>query len=99
MNNIIVKLTNNDIVIGNLLESNETEILIEHPYSVYDFEGAPCVMPYEINRLVDSMFTVGLRTYDIMWSKPLSDFPTVEKNYVQATTGIQQEPKEELILG
>lgn len=90
----IFKLTNNDIIIGNILSSDEESITLEHPYSIYDLGDGPCVVPYELPTLLSPMETITLRMFDIMWNKKLSDFSTVQDQYFAATTGIDIENKE-----
>jgi len=94
----VIKLTNNDIIIGNVISSTEEHIIIEHPYSIYDIGQGPCVMPYELPTLLAPMESVTLRMFDVMWVRNLDEFSTVKEQYLKATSGLEL-PEEELLLG
>ena len=86
------KLTTGELVIG-ASKGEGDFVIVDKPYSVYetfnaDGTQAVAVMPYEFPYLMEPMETITLRAFDIMWSKKLEDFPQVEVQYIEATTGI-----------
>jgi hypothetical protein len=94
----ILKLTNGDLIIGDSESIDENNVSVTKPYTIIDFGKGPCVVPYELHLLMEPMNQVTLRMFDIMWSKALSDFPMVEQQYISATTGIETDVKENIIL-
>lgn len=93
----VISLTNGDLVIGDS-KADGDNVLVVAPYSIYDTEQGPAVMPYMLPVLMEPMETVTLRSFDIMWTKRLEDFPQVESQYIAATTGLMTEPSEQIIL-
>lgn len=88
--NKIIKLINNDIIIGNATNGDkEGSVIVEKPYTVKDLGKGPCVMPYEFDILLEPMTHIGFQAFNILWIKNLSDFPQVESQYIQATTGLE----------
>ncbi len=94
----VFKLTSGDIIIGNIVATTETDVTVQHPYSVYDIGQGPCLMPYEMPTLLAAMENITIRLFDIMWNKKLSEFETIEEQYFAATTGIETESRQELII-
>lgn len=86
----VIKLVNNDILIGIAGKGDqEGSVIIEKPYTVKDLGQGPCVMPYELDLLVEPMEFISFQSFNILWIKNLSDFPAVESQYTQATTGLE----------
>jgi len=86
----VIKLLNNDILIGTASKGETPEtVVVETPYTVKDVGQGPCVMPYEFDLLLEPMKIITFQSYNILWIKHLSDFPTVEQQYIKATTGLE----------
>ena len=94
----ILKLSNNDLVIGEILDSSESNITLGKPYTVRKTPEGPQLLPYELELLLEPMDDIIIRTYDVMWNKALKDFPVIEQQYSAATTGIELDVKESIIL-
>lgn len=88
MDNKIIKLVNGDLIIGDASRSDNGTIVIDKPYTIKDFGQGPCVLPYELDRLLEPMTHIAFEPYNMLWLKNLSDFPVVESQYISATTGI-----------
>ncbi len=87
------KLTTGELVIGES-EGQGDFVIVQAPYSIYETStGQMAVMPYEYPYLVEPMKDITLRAFDIMWSKRLDEFPQVETQYIEATTGVKLEDK------
>ena len=81
---------NNDIIIGPASNGETPDsVIVEKPYTVKDLGNGPCVMPYEFDLLLEPMNFIGFHNFNILWIKNLSDFPQVESQYIQATSGLQ----------
>jgi len=85
----ILKLINNDILIGTATKGDNEQVVIEKPYTVKDLGNGPCVLPYELDMLMEPMEFVAFNPYNILWLKNLSDFPEVQNQYTAATSGIE----------
>lgn len=86
--NKILKLVNSDILIGKCSKGDNDQIVVENPYTVKDLGKGPCVMPYELDLLIDPMKYIAFPGFNMLWLKNLKDFPTVEEQYISATSGI-----------
>lgn len=86
----LVKLINGDLVFGaaSKSEDNENLIVIEKPFTVKNLGEGPCVLPYEVDLLMEPMKFIALQEFNIMWVKNLTDFPEVYNQYISATSGI-----------
>lgn len=86
--NKIIKLINGDLLIGNAGQGENESVVVENPYTVKDLGQGPCVLPYELDLLLEPMKFISFQAYNILWLKNLKDFPQVEEQYISATTGI-----------
>ena len=89
MDNKIIKLINNDIIIGNAGKGENDMVVIENPYTVKDLGQGMCVMPYELDVLMEPMKSIGFHSMNILWIKNLSDFDQVQTQYLGAISGIE----------
>lgn len=85
----IVKLINNDILIGAASKGDNDQVVIEKPYTVKNLGQGPCVLPYELDMLMEPMAFIAFNPYNILWIKNLSDFPEVQNQYTSAISGIE----------
>jgi len=85
----IIKLINSDLIIGKAGKGDNDMIVVENPYTVKDLGNGPCVMPYELDMLMEPMKTVGFHSMNILWIKNLKDFNQVQEQYELATSGVQ----------
>jgi len=85
----ILKLINNDILIGTATKGDNDQVVVENPYTVKNLGNGPCVLPYELDMLMEPMKFVAFNPYNILWLKNLSDFPEVQNQYIAATSGIE----------
>ncbi len=86
--NKIIKLVNNDLIIGKAAKGENDSIIVEKPYTVKDLGSGPCVMPYELDLLIEPMKFISFGSFNMLWLKNLSDFPQVQEQYISATSGI-----------
>ena len=86
--NKVIKLINGDLIIGKAAKGENDYIIMENPYTVKDLGKGPCVMPYEYDLLLEPMKFISFSSFNMMWLKNLSDFPQVNDQYTQATTGL-----------
>jgi len=84
----IMKLKNNDILIGKAVLIENDQLLINNPYTVKDLGQGPCVMPYELDILVEPMKYISFDKDQILWVHFLKDFTAVQDQYIQATSGL-----------
>lgn len=94
----ILMLTNDDLILCEILEVKDNNIIVKNPFSIYSTEAGESIMPYMFHKLMEPMETLTLRDFDIMWSKNMELFPQVHVQYVSATTGLEVEQKEKIIL-
>jgi len=86
--NKIIKLINGDLLIGKTAKGDNESIIVEKPYTVKNLGEGPCVLPYELDLLLEPMKFISFQAFNILWLKNLSDFPQVQEQYLSATTGI-----------
>ena len=86
--NKIIKLINGDLLIGKTAKGDNEAIIVENPYTVKNLGEGPCVLPYELDLLLEPMKFISFQAFNILWLKNLSDFPQVQEQYLSATTGI-----------
>lgn len=84
----IIKLINGDILIGKAANGENESVIVETPYTVKNLGEGPCVLPYEMDLLLEPMKFISFQAFNILWLKNLSDFPQVQEQYISATTGI-----------
>lgn len=84
----IIKLINNDILIGNASKAENDSIVIENPYTIKDLGHGPCVLPYELDVLMEPMKFINFQAFNVLWIKNLKDFTEVHTQYSSATSGI-----------
>lgn len=88
MENKVLKLVTGDILIGKCSKGENDQIVVEKPYTVKDLGQGPCVMPYELDLLIEPMEFVAFPSFNMVWLKNLEDFPKVQEQYISATSGI-----------
>jgi len=86
--NKIIKLINGDLLIGKAGQGDNEAVVVENPYTVKNLGEGPCVLPYELDLLMEPMKFISFQAFNILWIKNLSDFPQVNDQYISATTGI-----------
>jgi len=84
----VIKLINGDLLIGHAAKAKDEAIIVEAPYTVKDLGQGPCVLPYELDLLMEPMKFVSFQGFNILWLKNLEDFPQVQEQYISATSGI-----------
>jgi len=84
----ILKLTNDDLIIGEVVAIDEHLIQVINPYSIYDFGEGPAIAPYMLPLLMEPMSDVTIRVFDIMWSKDLESFSELNNQYFSACSNI-----------
>lgn len=92
------KLINNEIIFGDceVVKNNngDGEILVKNPYTVKDSNLAP-LMYIEVGEYCQA---VQIHPMNILYSFPLSEFPNLEKTYIEKTTGLVTESKPSIIV-
>jgi len=84
----IIKLINNDLIIGRASKGDNEAIVVENPYTVKNLGEGPCVLPYELDILLEPMKYISFQAFNVLWIKNLEDFLQVQEQYISATTGI-----------
>lgn len=93
----VYKLIDRSLILATELETTETTVTVKAPLSVTQMLNPQTGQP-EITMIpLDLIFAevandknvVTLRKVDIMYEKPMADFPAYEQNYIAQTTGIE----------
>jgi len=84
----VLKLVTGDLIIGKCSNGENNHVVVENPYTVKDLGQGPCVMPYELDLLMEPMKTLAFPAFNMVWLKNLSNFPEVKKQYTSAVTGL-----------
>lgn len=88
------KLINNEVVFGEVeavQKDQHTEILVKTPYTARN--GS--IMPYMVDVMGSAPGAIQIHPMNIVWSVPLDEFPEAERVYIEATSGIVMNKKED----
>ncbi len=93
----VYKLSDKSVILGTQLETTDTTRTIGSPVALTQVqnpqtgEAEIAFLPMDIifADVTDTKDSFVMKESHIMWSKPMSDFPAYDANYVQTTTGIE----------